>query len=191
MEVWTVACIHFRKWLKIEPQMSFLMNLMTPFQSPSPQRQSVQMMIRVKTVTLPVHLHEVTKSGQAWKEWRECWEWRWCGVNNKQFRKRSNSNCESGSSTIDVESGLHTELVTNFSCSVPFTLSPHKTAVVVAILYGYVSFNGKRITSPSDLNSLQGDNMVEHNYLTNFIVDTYRRYSLISRDPKLFHISSC
>ena len=50
--------------------MSFLMNLMmmmmmimmTPFQRPSVRRQSVQMMIRVKTVTLAVQLHVVTRS---------------------------------------------------------------------------------------------------------------------------------
>ena len=89
-------------------------------------------------------------------------------------KKEVNSNCESGSSTIDVEYGLPPELVTKFSCSVPFTLPPHKTALVAAILDGYVSFNGKGIISPSDLNSLQGGNMVEeNNYLTNFIVDTY------------------
>ena len=89
-------------------------------------------------------------------------------------KKEVNSNCESGSSTIDVEYGLPPELVTKFSCSVPFTLPPHKTALVAAILDGYVSFNGKGIISPSDLNSLQGGNMVEEdNYLTNFIADTY------------------
>ena len=89
-------------------------------------------------------------------------------------KKEVNSNCESGSSTIDVEYGLTPELVTKFSCSVPFTLPPHKTALVAAILDGYVSFNGKGIISPSDLNSLQGGNMVEEdNYLTDFIVDKY------------------
>ena len=89
-------------------------------------------------------------------------------------KKEVNSNCESGSSTIDVEYGLPPELVTKFSCSVPFTLPPHKTALVAAILDGYVSFNGKGIISPSDLNSLQGGNMVEEdNYLTDFIVDKY------------------
>ena len=82
-------------------------------------------------------------------------------------KKEVNSNCESGSSTIDVEYGLPPELVTKFSCSVPFTLLPHKTALVAAIFDGYVSFNGKGIISPSDLNSLQGGNMVEEdNYLT-------------------------
>ena len=89
-------------------------------------------------------------------------------------KKEVNSNCESGSSTIDVEYGLPPELVTKFSCSVPFTLPPHKTDLVAAILDGYVSFNGKGIISPSDLNSLQGGNMVEEdNYLTNFRADTY------------------
>ena len=56
----------------------------------------------------------------------------------------------------------------------PFTLPPHKTDLVAAILDGYVSLNGKGIISPSDLNSLQGGNMVEEdNYLTNFRADTY------------------
>ena len=89
-------------------------------------------------------------------------------------KKEVNSNCESGSPTIDVEYGLPPELVTKFSCSVPFTLPPHKTDLVAAILDGYVSLNGKGIISPSDLNSLQGGNTVEEdNYLTNFIDDTY------------------
>ena len=38
------------------------MMMMTPFQRPSVRRQSVQMMIRVKTVTLAVQLHVVTRS---------------------------------------------------------------------------------------------------------------------------------
>ena len=54
--------------------------------------------------------------------------------------------------------------------------------MVGAILDGYVSFNGKGIISPSDLNSLQGGSIVEEdNYLTNFIVDTYREITQAAR----------
>ena len=55
-----------------------------------------------------------------------------------------------------------------------FTLPPHKTPLVAAILNGYVSFKGKDIISPSDLNSQQGGNVVEEdNYPVSFINDTY------------------